>query len=76
MTKKVLSAIYENGTIRIHSTVKLGRKLPLRERSRVRLTLELPEKPSPVLESFGIIKVPKRWVRRIAESPEFSVWNT
>ena len=74
--KKMLSGIYENGTIRFPGTINVGRKLPLRNRTRVRFIVELPTKRSVAMETFGIIRVPKRLARLIAESPEFSILSS
>ena len=76
MTKRTISGIYENGTIRFHTTMKLGRKLPLRNHTRLRFLIELPTRRATALATFGLIRVPKRLARLVAESPEFSVLNT
>lgn len=76
MATKTLSGIYDNGTIQFHTTIKLGRKLPLRNRTRVRFMVEWPRRRGAVIESFGMIRVPKRLARLIAESPEFSVLDS
>ena len=76
MTQKV-SGMYENGKIRFRTTVKLGRKLPLPNHTRLVFKLELPRTSrGTAWESFGLIRVPKRLARLIAESPEFSVLNS
>ena len=71
-----ISGLYENGTIRFHSTLKLGRKLPLRNRTLLRFRVELPAGPHTAWNTFGLLRVPKRLARLIAESPEFSVLNS
>lgn len=71
--KKTISATYENGAIRFHDTIRLKRKLPLRNHTRLRFTIIL---PSTAESTFGLLKVPKRLARLVAESPEFSVLNT
>ena len=76
MSSNKVSGIYENGVIHFHSTVRLGRKLPLRNRTRLMFTLELPRERDPVVATAGIIHVPKRIARLIIESPEFSVVNS
>ena len=76
MTKKTIGGIYENGTIQFHGTVKLGRKLPLRNRTRMRFTVELVDPDDPVLKTRGILRISKRLARQIIESPEFSVLNS
>ena len=75
-TKKTINGIYDNGVIRFHSSIKLGRKLPLRNRTPIRFIVELPGTRSVAMETFGILRVPKRLARLVAESPEFSVLNT
>ena len=75
MTKKTIDGIYENGTIRFRGTVKLGRKLPLRNHTPIRFIVELPGSRSVAMETFGMLRVPKRLARLVAESPEFSVLN-
>jgi hypothetical protein len=71
--RKAVSAVYENGVIRFVGTIKLGRKLPLRNHTRLRLTVDIPRISNPVLDTFGIIRVPKRIARWAAESPELSL---
>ncbi|MBI3319193.1 MAG: hypothetical protein HYZ89_01205 [Candidatus Omnitrophica bacterium] len=75
MKTKIVSGIYENGTIRLHTTIKVGRKLSLRNQARVRFLLEFPTQRSTAFQTFGILRVSKRLARLIAESPEFSVLN-
>lgn len=74
--RRTISGIYENGAIRFRSTLKLGRKLPLRNRTLIHFIVELPGRRSVAMETFGILRVPKRLARLVAESPEFSVLNT
>jgi hypothetical protein len=73
MPKETIDAIYENGTLRFHTTIRLSRKLPLKNRTRLRCTLELPTTARPSMRSFGLLRTSKRVARLIAESPEFSV---
>jgi len=73
---RTVNGIYENGTIRFRSTVKLGRKLPLRNQTVLHFRLELPSSPSIALQTFGILRVPKRLARLVAESPALSVLNS
>jgi len=73
---RTINGVYENGVIRFRSTtIKLGRRLPLRNRTILHFRLELPP-PSVALQTFGILRVPKRLARLVAESPDFSVLNT
>ena len=73
---RMINGVYENGTIRFRA-VKLGRKLPLRNRTVLHFRLELPKGPASIaLQTFGILRVPKRLARLVAESPEFSVLNS
>ena len=74
--RKTISGMYENGAIRFRGTVKLGRKLPLRNHTPIRFIVELPGTRSVAMQTFGILRVPKRLARLVAESPEFSVLNT
>lgn len=76
MAKRTISGIYENGAIRFHTTMKLGRKLPLRNHTRLRFIVELPMRHNVVGDTFGLLRVPKHLARLVAESPEFSVLNT
>ena len=79
MAKRVIrtvNGIYENGTIRFPSAIRLGRKLPLRNHTVLHFRLELPKGLASVaLQTFGILRVPKRLARLVAESPEFSALN-
>ncbi|OGX38877.1 MAG: hypothetical protein A3C53_04115 [Omnitrophica WOR_2 bacterium RIFCSPHIGHO2_02_FULL_68_15] len=72
-----MRGIYENGTIRFPRTVvRLGKHLPLPNRSRLSFTIVFPAKPSVAAQTFGILRAPKRIARLIAESPELSLWNS
>ena len=74
---QTVPAVYENGTIQFRSTVKLNRKLPLRNHTILHFRLELPpQRRSVALQTFGILRVPKRLARLVAESPQFSVLNS
>ena len=72
---RTINGVYHNGEIRFHTTLKLGRKLPLPNRTALRFRIEVPE-TAHALRSFGLLRVPKRLARLIAESPEFSVLNS
>ena len=73
--RKTIRGVYENGTIRFRGTVKLGRKLPLRNHTPIRFIVELPGTRSVAMQTFGILRVSKRLARLVAESPDFSVLN-
>ena len=63
-----ISAVYENGTL------KLRKPLPLRNHAKVRVIFEWPT--STARRTQGLLKVPKRLIRLIVESDEFSVLNS
>lgn len=73
---KTITGIYANGAIRFPSPLKLGRKLPLRNGTRMRFNVGFPWESDSILATHGIIRVPKRLARLIAESDEFSVLNS
>ncbi len=67
MTQRSIPATYENGTL------KLTRKLPLRNHAKVRVVFAWPT--SVAKRTQGLLRVSPRLVKLIAESDEFSVWN-
>ena len=74
--KRTITGIYDEGTIRFRN-MKLGRKLPLRNHTVLRFTVELPKAGRrSAFDTFGILRVPKRLARAIAESPAFSLLNS
>jgi len=66
-TKKTISAIYENGAL------KLRGQLPLRNHAKVRLIFDWPT--STAKRTQGLLRLPPRVVRLVVESDEFSVLN-
>ena len=64
---KTIDAIYEHGTLR------LQRRLPLRERTHVTLTLSLPS--TPVSRTRGIIRVAPRTARAIIYGDDFDLYG-
>ena len=64
---KSISAIYENGVL------KLRQPLPLRNHAKVRLLFDWPT--STAKRTQGLLRVPPRLARLVAESDEFSVLN-
>jgi hypothetical protein len=77
MIKRTITGIYTtDGQIRFHGTIRVGRKLPLRNRTALRFRVVLPDAASnPVFKTFGALRLPKRLARQIAESPTFSALN-
>ncbi len=67
MAQQSIPATYENGTL------KLKRKLPLRNHAKVRLIFTWPT--SVAKQTRGLLRASPRLVKLIAESDEFSVWN-
>ena len=68
MAQRSIPATYENGTLKLKS------KLPLRNHARVRVIFTWPT--SVAKRTHGLLRVSPRLVKLIAESDEFSVWNT
>ena len=77
MQRRTITGIYTtNGQIRFQGTIRVGRKLPLRNRTALPFRVVLPDASSnPVFKTFGVLRLPKRLARQIAESPTFSVLN-
>ncbi len=75
-TRQTINGVHENRTNHFLGTVKLGRKLPLRNHTPIRFIVELPGTRSVAMQTFGILRVPKRLARLVAESDEFSILNT
>ena len=77
MKTETIRGVYDKGAIRFHTTLKLGRKLPLPDQTLIRFQVEWPRPSrSGAMGSFSLLRAPKRLARLIAESPELSVLNT
>ena len=68
MMIKMIPAIYENGSL------KLTKKLPLRNHARVRVLFEWPT--SVAKRTQGLLRVPPRLVRLVVDSDEFSLLHS
>lgn len=77
MQQRTLTGIdTTNGEIRFHGTIRVGRKLPLRNRTSLPFRVVLPDVSSnPVFTTFGVLRLLKHLARQLAESPTFSVLN-
>jgi len=77
MQQRTITGIYTtNGQIRFHGIIRVGRKLALRNRTPLPFRVVLPDVSSnPIFNTFGVLRLPKRLARQIAESPSFSVLN-
>ena len=68
MAKRSVIATYENGALRLRG------KLPLRNHTKVRVIFDWPT--SAAKRTQGLLRVPRRVVRLVVESDEFSVLDS
>ena len=67
MTVKHLQAVYRNGSLR------LARKLPLPDNTRVVLTWR--QSADPVEATRGVLRVPRRIALELTTPHRFDLWN-
>lgn len=68
MAQRSISARYEDGSLKLQS------KLPLPNHAKVRVIFDWPT--STARRTRGLLRVPRRLVRLVVDSDEFSTLNT